>query len=66
VEISAFVETMSMPCVPMRDHPLFASQTRRVIIISMGANEAPVFWRPPDQPPSLHPWANRAGGGETV
>lgn len=35
--------------------PLFASQTRRVIIISVGANEAPVFWRPPDRPPSPHP-----------
>lgn len=27
----------------MRDHPLFTSQTGRVIIISMGANEALVF-----------------------
>lgn len=51
VEISAFMETMSMSLrVPTRDHPLFASQTKRVIIISVGANEAPVFWRPPDHP----------------
>lgn len=54
LEISAFTETMSMSLRPRaRGQPLFASQTRRVIIISVGANEALVFWRPPDRPPSL-------------